>query len=107
MSADRTAEILNYVSAMAREFGQHRQEMKQFREEMTEFNEEMTKFRQEFDEFRRETHARLDRVDRRLDGLEDQFKVFKVERRLAERHLLHILEAGSRPKKGSMTCRAG
>jgi hypothetical protein len=80
MSEDRAAEILRYISAMAQEFGEHRQEMKQFR--------------QEFNQSREEANTRLDRVDRRLDGLEDQFTVFKVEQRQAERHLLHILEAG-------------
>jgi septation ring formation regulator EzrA len=92
MSKDRTAEILRYVSAMAREFGEHRQEMKEFRQE---FNE----LRQEFNEFRKETNSRLDRVDKRLDGLEDQFQVFKVEQRQAERHLLLIVEAGVTTKE--------
>ncbi|HEV3470905.1 MAG TPA: hypothetical protein VG148_16395 [Pyrinomonadaceae bacterium] len=85
MSKDRTAEILRYVSAMARDFGEHRQEMKEFR--------------QEFNESREETNARLDRVDKRLDGLEGQFTVFKVEQRQAERHLLHILESGVTTKE--------
>jgi len=85
MSKDRTTEILRYVSAMAREFGEHRQEMKEFR--------------REFNEFRGETNSRLERVERRLDGLEDQFKVFKVEQRQAERHLLHILESGVTTKE--------
>lgn len=93
MSKDRTAEILRYVSAIAREVGEHRQETKQFK--------------QEFNEFREETNARLERVERRLGGVDerldvllDQFAVFKVEQRQAERHLLHILEAGVTTKEG-------
>jgi predicted nucleic acid-binding Zn-ribbon protein len=106
VSEDRTAEILRYISAMAQDFGHHRQEMMHFRQEMlhfrqemTGFKQDMTEFRQEFNEFREETNARLERVDKRLDGLEDQFKVFKVEQRQAERHLLFILEAGVTTKE--------
>lgn len=73
MSEDRTTQMLNYLSAISREVGE---------------------FRQEFNQFRNETNERLDRIERRFGGLEDQFTVFKVEQRQAERHLLYILEAG-------------
>ena len=85
MSKDRTTEILNYLSAMAREFGEQRQELKEFR--------------QEFNEFRAETNTRLERVDQRLDGMERQFKVFKIEQRQVERHLFGIFEAGITTKQ--------
>ena len=74
MSEDRTAEILKYVSAMARDFGEHRQEMKEFR--------------QEFNQFREETNARVGSVEGRLgsmegrlESLEEQFLIFKREQR--------------------------
>lgn len=49
MSTDRTAEILNYLSAMSRDIG----------------------------EFRQETKARFDRIEARLDALESEMKQVK------------------------------
>lgn len=64
MSTDRFTEILNYLSAMSRDFGE---------------------FRQEFRQFREETNARFDRIEQRLDKLES--RVEKVELRLDKMEL--------------------
>lgn len=79
MSEDRTAEILRYVSAMARDFGEHRQEMKEFRQE---FNG----LRQEFNQFRGETNARF-------ESLEQQFQVFKREQRQLSQLVNRVVSA--------------
>jgi uncharacterized coiled-coil DUF342 family protein len=52
MSTDRTAEMLNYLSAISREIGEFRKEMGEFRKEMGELRKEMD--------------ARFDRVEREL-----------------------------------------
>jgi chromosome segregation ATPase len=59
MSTDRFTEILNYLSAMSRDFGE---------------------FRQEFRQFREETNARFERIEQRLDRIEERLD--KVELRL-------------------------
>ncbi len=53
MSEERTAQMLNYLSAISREVGE---------------------FRQEFNQFRQEANTRL-------AALEEQFKIFKLEQR--------------------------
>ena len=92
MSEDRTAEILRYISAMAREFGEHRQEMNQFRQEMNQF-------RQEVDQFRADTYSRLGGLEGRLGGLEEQFVIFKREQRqmsqLVSRVASAVIAAGA------------
>lgn len=66
MSTDRTTEILNYLSAMSREFGEFRQEFRQFREEVN------TRFEK--------IETRLDRVEARLDAVEARLE--RIEARL-------------------------
>ena len=51
MSTDRFTEILNYLSAMSRDFGE---------------------FRQEFRQFREETNARFERVEGQLETLRSE-----------------------------------
>jgi predicted nuclease with TOPRIM domain len=51
MSTDRFTEILNYLSAMSREFGE---------------------FRQEFRQFRDETNARFEKVEGQLETLRSE-----------------------------------
>ena len=60
MSADRFTEILNYVSAMSRDFGE---------------------FRQEFKQFRAETNAQFEKVEQRLDKIEGRFDKVENEQR--------------------------
>lgn len=74
MSADRTTEILNYLSAISREVGEMRQEM----------NARLSRLESDV----RGIHTRLDRLEARiLDGRADQ-------RELEDR--VSALESGSR-----------
>jgi len=69
MSADRLTEILNYLGAMSRDFGE---------------------FRQEFRQFREETNARLDRIEQRLDKMEQRLEKVEREQRQTTRRLDRI-----------------
>ncbi len=68
MSADRDAEILRYLSAISREVGDIKNELKNFRAEFTEF--------------RQETNERLDRLEKRAD--ETNERLDKLEKRAGE-----------------------
>ncbi|HZI20539.1 MAG TPA: hypothetical protein VEY09_18365 [Pyrinomonadaceae bacterium] len=63
MSTDRTAEILNYLSAMSRDIGEFRQETKA----------RFDKIEARLDEI----EARLDKIEARLDALESEMKEVK------------------------------
>ncbi|HLM57527.1 MAG TPA: hypothetical protein VK422_15535 [Pyrinomonadaceae bacterium] len=63
MSTDEMAQVFKYLSAIAREVGEFRQEFNGFRNDMNTFRDEMYKFRNE-------TNGRLDKIEGRLSGVE-------------------------------------
>jgi septal ring factor EnvC (AmiA/AmiB activator) len=65
MSTDRFTEIINYLSAMSRDFGEFRQEFRQFREE-TNARFEKLESRME------KIELRLDKMELRLDRVEHE-----------------------------------
>ncbi len=67
MSSDQQAQILKYVSAMAREVGEFRQEFYSFRDDMNAF--------------RGETNARLTNIEGRLTGVESRLVGIEQEQR--------------------------
>ncbi|MBA3240595.1 MAG: hypothetical protein H0T60_05140 [Acidobacteria bacterium] len=65
MSTDRTTEILNYLSAMSRDVGELRTDMRTgFSELRTEVGELRTEMRTGFSELRKEVRALTNRLDR-------------------------------------------
>ncbi len=63
MSADRTTEILNYLSAISREVGELRKDVSTLRAEVSTLRTEVSTLRSEMDTLRVEVNARLDRID--------------------------------------------
>ena len=72
MSSDRTAEILNYLSAISREFGEFRREMSDFRAEVNarfeEVNAKLAEFNTRLERIEREQRLQGRRLDR-IEGL--------------------------------------
>lgn len=93
MSEDRTAEIIRYVSAMAREFGEHRQEMRQFRHEFNQFREETNSRLGNVESRLGNVEGRLGNVEGQLGGLEEQFVIFKREQRQMSQLVSRIASA--------------
>jgi septal ring factor EnvC (AmiA/AmiB activator) len=85
MSTDRFAEILNYLSAMSRDFGEFRQEFRQFREET---NARFERIEQRLDRIEQrldEMEARLDKIEPRLEKMEPQLgKVGHEQRQMSQ-----------------------
>lgn len=61
------AELVNYISSMAREIGTFRQET----------NEKIDALTEEFRQHRKETNERLDALEKREAKIEDQMEDFK------------------------------
>jgi predicted nuclease with TOPRIM domain len=67
MSSDRLTEILNFLSAMSRDVGELRQEIKQSIGELRqETKQSIGELRQELHQFREETNERFKNIEREI-----------------------------------------